>query len=134
MNRFSLRVSLLSEPVLSGSETVLHFDINISPWQAFQISVSSSVCLLRVVDVERTKCVCSSPASVLAWCTCFSSRCQKNAHSKPLSPSGRGLRDLSHGRFSVWGVHEPHGHSGKAPELARLPLINIYTEKYCIPL
>lgn len=37
-----------SEPVLSGSETVLNFDINVSPWQAFQISVPGLVCSVEL--------------------------------------------------------------------------------------
>ena len=37
-----------SEPVLSGSKTVLNFDIELNPWQAFQTSVISLVCFLEL--------------------------------------------------------------------------------------
>ena len=37
-----------SETVLSGSKTVLNFDIELNPWQAFQTSVTSLVCVLEL--------------------------------------------------------------------------------------
>lgn len=47
-SRFLCEFHSYSEPLLSGSETVLHFDIELNPWQAFQTSVTSLVCFLEL--------------------------------------------------------------------------------------
>lgn len=120
-----------SEPVLSGSETVLSSGINISPLQAPQISVTAR--FVRLVEVDGAKCmyVCSPPASAFTSFVCCSSHFQKNAGSKSIFPNGRPPSGSS-----VFGaIHESHEYSGKVPELAPLPLIKYtYTKKYYIPL
>lgn len=68
---------------------------------------------------EDSVCACHPPASMWTSSVCFLSHCQKML---VLNPSCL-VVGLPHGFSSVWGVHESHEYSGKAPELAPLLLI-----------
>lgn len=120
-SHFLFAVHSCSEPVQSLWHT--HY-----PWQAFQTSVTSSVCLLGITEVETTKCVFALPWRVCLPHLCVS--CPTASRMLVVNPSLL-VVGLPRGCSSVWGIHECHEYSGKTPELG--PLTYIYKKKKLYP-